>query len=154
MNKGENARKRKGEIAISKRKKKEKSMLLPLKAQEEILERLFDRMFLDKKDIDEITERYGVCGDIEALRRSYRRQQAQRFIASLRDDKGDRLAMSVKGGKYVLIDYSNDKRGLNALHERLYAQMRGLERSDAKVKDRIEALKRMIARFTRGGDAD
>ena len=129
-------------------------MFLPLKAQEEILERLFDQMFLDKKDIDEITERYGVYGDIEALRRSYRRQQAQRFIASLRDDKGDRLAMSVNGGKYVLIDYSNDKRGLNALHERLYAQMRGLERSDAKVKDRIEALKRMIARFTRGGDAD
>ena len=111
-------------------------------------------MFLDKADIDEITERYGVYGDIEALQRSYRRQQAQRFIASLRDDKGDRLAMSVKGGKYVLIDYSNDKRSLNALHERLYAQMRGLERSDAKVKDRIEALKRMIARFTRGGDAD
>ena len=129
-------------------------MFLPLKAQEEILERLFDRMFLDKKDIDEITERYGVCGDIGALRRSYRRQQAQRFIASLRDDRGDRLAMSVKGGKYVLIDYSNDKRGLNALRERLYAQMRGLERSDAKVKDRIEALKRMIARFTRGGGAD
>ena len=125
-----------------------------MEAQEEILERLFDQMFLDKKDIDEITERYGVCGDIEALQRSYRRQQAQRFIASLRDDKGDRLAMSVKGGKYVLIDYSNDKRGLNALHERLYAQMRGLERSDAKVKDRIEELKRMIARFTRGGDAD
>ena len=111
-------------------------------------------MFLDKADIDEITERYGVYGDIEVLQRSYRRQQAQRFIASLRDDKGVRLAMSVKGGKYVLIDYSNDKRGLNALHERLYAQMRGLERSDAKVKDRIEELKRMIARFTRGGDAD
>ena len=79
-------------------------------------------------------ERKSVYGDIEARQRSYRRQQAQRFIASLRDDKGDRLAMSVKGGKYVLIDYSNDKRGLNALHERLYAQMRGLERSDAKVK--------------------
>ena len=129
-------------------------MLLPLKAQEEILERLFERMFLDKKDIDEITERYGVYGDIGALQRSYRRQQAQRFIASLRDDRGVRLAMSVKGGKYVLIDYSNDKRGLNALHERLYAQMRGLERSDTKVKDRIEELKRMIARFTRGGGAN
>ena len=146
--------KRKENIAISKRKKKEKATFLPLNAQEEILERLFDQMFLDKADIDEITERYGVCGDIEALQHSYRRQQAQRFIASLRDDKGVRLAMSVKGGKYVLIDYSNDKRGLNALHERLYAQMRGLERSDAKVKDRIEELKRMIARFTRGGDAD
>ena len=146
--------KRKENIAISKRKKKEKATFLPLNAQEEILERLFDQMFLDKADIDEITERYGVFGDIEALQRSYRRQQAQRFIASLRDDKGVRLAMSVKGGKYVLIDYSNDKRGLNALHERLYAQMRGLERSDSKVKDRIEELKRMIARFTRGGDAD
>ena len=32
--------------------------------------------------------------------------------------------------------------------------MRGLERSDTKVKDRIEELKRMIARFTRGGGAD
>ena len=73
-------------------------MFLPLKAQEEILERLFERMFLDKKDIDEITERYGVYGDIGALQRSYRRQQAQRFIASLRDDRGVRLAMSVKGG--------------------------------------------------------
>ena len=126
----------------------------PLNAQEEILERLFDQMVLDRADIDEITERYGVCGDIEALQRSYRRQQAQRIIASLRDDKGVRLAMSVKGGKYVLIDYSNDKRGLNALHERLQSQIRGLDRSDTKVTERIAQLKRIIARFTRGGVAD
>ena len=139
---------------ISDNNKSESSAFLPLEAQAEILERLFDQMFLDKKDIDEITERHGVCGDIETLQRSYRRQRAQRFIASLRDDNGDRLAMSVKGGRYVLIDYSNDKRGLSALHERLYAQMRGLERSDTKVKDRIERLKRMIARFTRGGGTD
>ena len=111
-------------------------------------------MLLDKKDIDEITERYGVRGDDETLQRSYRRQQAQRFIASLRDDDGVRLAMSVRGGKYVLIDYSNDKRGLNALHERLQSQIRGLDRSDTKVTDRIAQLKRIIARFTRGGGAD
>ena len=129
--------------------KQEKGTVLPLEAQEEILEKLFDQMYISKEDIDEITRRYGVSGDIAALQRAYRMQQAQRFLSNLRDDDGVRLAMSVKGGKYVLIDYCNDKRGLNALHQRLQGQMQGLNRSDSKVLVRIEKLKRMIGRFTR-----
>ena len=134
--------------------KKEKTTVLPLEAQEEILEKLFEQMYISKEDIDEITRRYGVSGDIAALQRAYRMQQAQRFLSGLRDDDGVRLAMSVKGGKYVLIDYCNDKRGLNALHQRLQGQMQGLNRSDSKVLVRIEKLKTMIARFTRqdGGE--
>ena len=134
--------------------KQEKGTVLPLEAQEEILEKLFDQMYISKEDIDEITRRYGVSGDIAALQRAYRMQQAQRFLSGLRDDDGVRLAMSVKGGKYVLIDYCNDKRGLNALHQRLQGQMQGLNRSDSKVLVRIEKLKTMIARFTRqdGGE--
>ena len=133
---------------------KEKGTVLPLEAQEEILEKLFEQMYISKEDIDEITQRYGVSGDIAALQRAYRMQQAQRFLSGLRDDDGVRLAMSVKGGKYVLIDYCNDKRGLNALHQRLQNQMKGLGRSDSKVLVRIEKLKTMIARFTRqdGGE--
>ena len=133
---------------------KEKGTVLPLEAQEEILEKLFEQMYISKEDIDEITQRYGVSGDIAALQRAYRMQQAQRFLSGLRDDDGVRLAMSVKGGKYVLIDYCNDKRGLNALHQRLQNQMKGLGRSDSKVLVRIEKLKRMIGRFTRqnGGE--
>ena len=134
--------------------KQEKSTVLPLEAQEEILEKLFDQMYISREDIDEITRRYGVSGDIAALQRAYRMQQAQRFLSGLRDDDGVRLAMSVKGGKYVLIDYCNDKRGLTALHQRLQGQMQGLNRSDSKVLVRIEKLKTMIARFTRknGGE--
>lgn len=134
--------------------KQEKGTALPLEAQEEILEKLFDQMYISKEDIDEITRRYGVSGDIAALQRAYRMQQAQRFLSGLRDDDGVRLAMSVKGGKYVLIDYCNDKRGLTALHQRLQGQMQGLNRSDSKVLVRIEKLKTMIARFTRknGGE--
>ena len=134
--------------------KQEKGTVLPLEAQEEILEKLFDQMYISKEDIDEITRRYGVSGDIAVLQRAYRMQQAQRFLSNLRDDDGVRLAMSVKGGKYVLIDYCNDKRGLNALHQRLQGQMQGLNRSDSKVLVRIEKLKTMIARFTRqdGGE--
>ena len=130
-------------------RKKENHTALPLEAQEEILEKLFEQMYISKEDIDEITKRYGVCGDIETLQKTYRRQQAQRFLSGLRDDDGVRLAMSVKGGKYVLIDYCNDKRGLTALHQRLQGQMKGLDRSDSKVLVRIEKLKRMISRFTR-----
>ena len=134
--------------------KQEKGTVLPLEAQEEILEKLFDQMYISKEDIEEITRRYGVSGDVAALQRAYRMQQAQRFLSNLRDDDGVRLAMSVKGGKYVLIDYCNDKRGLTALHQRLQNQMQGLNRSDSKVLVRIEKLKTMIARFTRQNDGE
>ena len=126
-----------------------KTTVLPLKAQEEILEKLFDQMYISKEDVDAITERYGISGDIVKLQQAYRRQQAQRFLSGLRDDDGVRLVMSVRGSKYVLIDYCNDRSGLTSLHQRIQSQMKGLDRSDGKVMDRIEKLKGMIARFTR-----
>ena len=123
------------------------STVLPLKAQEEILEKLFTQMYISREDIDTITEKYGVTGDVETLQRSYRRQQAQRFISGLRDDNGVRLALSVKGGRFALIDYCNDRAGLNSLHERFQHTITGLKQSDSKVLERTEQLKRMIARF-------
>ena len=126
-----------------------KTTVLPLKAQEEILEKLFDQMYISREDLDEIAERYGVYGDAAILQQAYRRQQTQRFLSGLRDDDGIRLVMAVKGHKYVLIDYCNDRLGLTALHQRLQGQIKGLDKSDGKVLDRIEKLKGMIARFTR-----
>ena len=96
---------------------------LPLGAQDEILNKLFNDMHIHSDDIVKILKKYEVEGDVDALQDAYRRRVGQRLMASIRDGTGKREVLS---------------------------QMAGLGNSAEKVHGRIGVLERLGRLFGRG----
>ena len=120
---------------------------IPHEAQAEILAKLFDQMEIDREEIDRILVRYGVKGDADKLQRQYRNQKGQQLMASLRDKEGRRSVLAAKGGKYVVVDVSHNRKQLAAIHARLKRHVTGLSVTTDKVKGRVEALEGFVQLF-------
>ena len=118
---------------------------LPPEAQQEILERLSTRMRISSQEIAAILEKYGVCGDIDALQDAYRKRLGQRLMATIRDENGKREVLSASG-EYVIVDCCNDPQKLKAIRHRIQAQMNGLDMSAGKVQKRVRFLERFAFR--------
>ena len=120
---------------------------IPHEAQAEILAKLFDQMEIDRTEIDKILVRYGVVGDIDKLQRQYRTRKAQQLMSTLRDKEGRRSVLAAKGGKYVVVDVSHNRKQLAAIHARLQRHVAGLSVTTDKVKGRVETLEGFIKNF-------
>lgn len=122
---------------------------IPHEAQEEILEKLFDQMWIGREEVEKILLRHGVMGDIDLLQRQYRQRKGQQLMASLRDREGRRSVLASKGGKYVVVDLCGDRKELTNIHARLQHHVTGLSVTTDKVKNQLDAVNSVIQRLRR-----
>lgn len=116
---------------------------LPLAAEEEIMDTLFNNMRISSDEIAAILKKHGVSGDANALQDRYRKRLGQRLMAGIRDECGQREVLA-HGGEYIVLECCNDQRSLKAIRHRIESQVKGLDVSAAKVNGRIRVLDRLI----------
>ena len=126
---------------------------IPPKAKREARERLLGSMEIYADDIVEIFARYNVREDPEMLQTRFRRRLAQQYMASFRDENGNRMVHAVRDEhgkiKYTVVDACNDMMELQNIRHRLHTQASGLKVSEQKVKHRINGLERLLRCFKR-----
>ena len=109
---------------------------IPPKAKDEAREKLLSSMEVYVRE------------DPEKLQRRFRRSLTQRYMASFRDENGDRAVLAVrdKNGriKYTIVDACNDLVELQAARIRVYEQAGGLKKTSLKVRNRIKELERIL----------
>ena len=142
------------ETATVKPGRRGKGTGVPHGAQAELLEEILRCGECPQKEMMAVMKRWDVRGDPEKLQEEYQRKEGQRFLASVRDDKGRRLILCTKGGSYVMVDYCRDMNTLRSIYQRLESQMTGLTKSENKVLDRVEALKALSAHAASENGAD
>ena len=129
--------------------KKGKKGGLPAEMRNELRKTLDERKCIDWSEVDPMFERYGIFGDTKKLQLNYGRQEVRTYFASLRDENGDRMVLAAKGGRFVMVDFCEERADLQAMHERIRGGINGLKKSDSKVLKRVEALKAAEARASR-----
>ena len=124
--------------------------LLPLEAEEEILNTLFANMRISSGEIAAILKKHGVAADADILQDRYRKRLGQRLMAGIRDECGQREVLA-HGSEYIVLECCNDQKALKAIRRRIQSQMNGLDESADKVNSRIHVLDRLISRFKKEG---
>ncbi len=125
--------------------------VLPLEAEQEIMDTLSANMRISSDEIAAILEKHGVSGDAEALQNAYRKRLGQRLMSSIRDENGKREVLAANGGEYVVVECCSDQQKLKAIRRHIQSQMNGLDDSAGKVRGRIRVLDRLSAMLKRRG---
>ena len=120
--------------------------LLPLEAEEEILNTLFANMRISSGEIAAILKKHGVAADADILQDRYRKRLGQRLMAGIRDECGQREVLA-HGSEYIVLECCNYQKALKAIRRRIQSQMNGLDESADKVSSRIHVLDRLVSRF-------
>ena len=124
--------------------------VLPLEAEQEIMDTLSANMRISADEIAAILKKYGVSGDMDALRNAYRKRLGQRLMSSIRDENGKREVLA-RGSEYIVVERCSDQQALKAIRRRIQSQMNGLDDSAGKVRSRIRVLDQLISRFRKAG---
>lgn len=129
----------------------EKPKVIPPVAEREILGRLYFETKLSVDDLVEILRRHGVVKDPEALLISYLKEVGQRYMASLRDNEGNRMVYCIKNRwgekEYIILDFCNDRRKFRQVQENLSRSLTGMDCSLDAVDERRERLNRVDRQF-------
>ncbi len=125
--------------------------VLPLEAEQEIMDTLSANMRISADEIAAILKKHGVSGDMDALQNAYRKRLGQRLMSSIRDENGKREVLAACGGEYVVVECCSDQQKLKAIRRHIQSQMNGLDDSAGKVRSRIRVLDRLLSRFRREG---
>ena len=124
--------------------------VLPLEAEQEIMDTLSANMRISADEIAAILKKYGVSGDMDALQNAYRKRLGQRLMSSIRDENGKREVLA-RGSEYIVVECCSDQQALKAIRRRIQSQMNGLDDSAGKVRCRIRVLDQLISRFRKAG---
>lgn len=124
--------------------------VLPLEAEQEIMDTLSANMRISADEIAAILKKYGVSGDMDALQNAYRKRLGQRLMSSIRDENGKREVLA-RGSEYIVVECCSDQQALKAIRRRIQSQMNGLDDSAGKVRSRIRVLDQLISRFRKAG---
>ena len=124
--------------------------VLPLEAEQEIMDTLSANMRISVDEIAAILKKYGVSGDMDALQNAYRKRLGQRLMSSIRDENGRREVLA-RGSEYIVVECGSDQQALKAIRRRIQSQMNGLDDSAGKVRSRIRVLDQLISRFRKAG---
>ena len=124
--------------------------MLPLEAEQEIMDTLSAKMRISADEIAAILKKYGVSGDMDALQNAYRKRLGQRLMSSIRDENGKREVLA-RGSEYIVVECCSDQQALKAIRRRIQSQMNGLDDSAGKVRSRIRVLDQLISRFRKAG---
>ena len=125
--------------------------MLPLEAEQEIMDTLSANMRISADEIAAILKKHGVSGDMETLQNAYRKRLGQRLMSSIRDENGKREVLATHGGEYVVVECCSDQQKLKAIRRHIQGQMNGLDDSAGKVRSRIHVLDQLLSRFRRAG---
>ena len=125
--------------------------MLPLEAEQEIMDTLSANMRISADEIAAILKKHGVSGDIDALQNAYRKRLGQRLMSSIRDENGKREVLATHGGEYVVVECCSAQQKLKAIRRHIQGQMNGLDDSAGKVRSRIRVLDQLLSRFRRAG---
>lgn len=127
--------------------------MLPLEAENEILEQLYWNYEISSDEAAEIAKKYGVKGSPEKLQSAYRKKLVQRFLGDFTDAQGRREIMSVPDGwggtKYVLVALCNDRKILKRLQASIRRRANTLGESEKKVCSQITSVDGKLIRLTR-----
>ena len=124
--------------------------VLPLAAEQEIMDMLSANMRISADEIAAILKKHGVSGDADALQNAYRKRLGQRLMSSIRDESGRREVLA-SGSEYIVVECCSDQQALKAIRRRIQSQMNGLDDSAGKVRCRIRVLDELISRFRKAG---
>ena len=124
--------------------------VLPLEAEQEIMDTLSANMRISADEIAAILKKYGVSGDMDALQNAYRKRLGQRLMSSIRDENGRREVLA-RGSEYIVVECCSDQQALKAIRRRIQSQMNGLDDSAGKVRSRIRVLDQLISRVRKAG---
>ena len=124
--------------------------VLPLEAEQEIMDTLSANMRISADEIAAILKKHGVSGDMDALQNAYRKRLGQRLMSSIRDENGKREVLA-RGSEYIVVECCSDQQALKAIRRRIQSQMNGLDDSAGKVRSRIRVLDQLISRFRKAG---
>ena len=124
--------------------------VLPLEAEQAIMDTLSANMRISADEIAAILKKYGVSGDMDALQNAYRKRLGQRLMSSIRDENGKREVLA-RGSEYIVVECCSDQQALKAIRRRIQSQMNGLDDSAGKVRSRIRVLDQLISRFRKAG---
>ena len=124
--------------------------VLPLEAEQEIMDTLSANMRISADEIAAILKKYGVSGDMDTLQNAYRKRLGQRLMSSIRDENGRREVLA-RGSEYIVVECCSDQQALKAIRRRIQSQMNGLDDSAGKVRSRIRVLDQLISRFRKAG---
>ena len=124
--------------------------VLPLEAEQEIMDTLSTNMRISADEIAAILKKHGVSGDMDALQNAYRKRLGQRLMSSIRDENGKREVLA-RGSEYIVVECCSDQQALKAIRRRIQSQMNGLDDSAGKVRSRIRVLDQLISRFRKAG---
>ena len=124
--------------------------VLPLAAEQEIMDMLSANMRISTDEIAAILKKHGVSGDVDALQNAYRKRLGQRLMSSIRDESGRREVL-VSGSEYIVVECCSDQQALKAIRRRIQSQMNGLDDSAGKVRCRIRVLDELLSRFRKAG---
>ena len=124
--------------------------VLPLEAEQEIMDTLSANMRISADEIAAILKKYGESGDMDALQNAYRKRLGQRLMSSIRDENGKREVLA-RGSEYIVVECCSDQQALKAIRRRIQSQMNGLDDSAGKVCSRIRVLDQLISRFRKAG---
>ena len=120
--------------------------VLPLEAEQEIMDMLSAKMRISTDEIAAILKKHGVSGDVDALQNAYRKRLGQRLMSSIRDESGRREVLA-SGSEYIVVECCSDQQALKAIRRRIQSQMNGLDDSAGKVRCRIRVLDELLSRF-------
>ena len=124
--------------------------MLPLGAEQEIMDTLSANMRISADEIAAILKKHGVSGDMDALQNAYRKRLGQRLMSSIRDENGKREVLA-RGSEYIVVECCSDQQALKAIRRRIQSQMNGLDDSAGKVRCRIRVLDQLLSRFRKAG---
>ena len=124
--------------------------VLPLEAEQEIMDTLSANMRISADEIAAILKKHGVSGDMDALQNAYRKRLGQRLMSSIRDENGKREVLA-RGSEYIVVECCSDQQALKAIRRRIQSQMNGLDDSAGKVRCRIRVLDQLLSRFRKAG---
>ena len=84
--------------------------VLPLEAEQEIMDMLSANMRISTDEIAAILKKHGVSGDADALQNAYRKRLGQRLMSSIRDESGRREVLA-NGSEPCLRSHPNRSSG-------------------------------------------
>ena len=122
-------------------------MKIPEGAEREIRAKLARDQEISSGELNEILRRHGVAENVDILQRRYRQSVGQQFMATFRDEKGQREILAASNGKggmdYLILEFCKDDRRLHAIQRRLQHQASGLN----VTADRVSGRRRLLHHY-------
>ena len=125
-------------------------MKIPEAAEREIRAKLARDQEISSGELCEILRRHGVSENADILQRRYRLSVGQQFMATFRDEKGQREILAASNGKggmdYLILEFCKDDHKLHSIQRRLQNQANGLN----STVDRVSGHRRLLHHYGMG----